>query len=62
MKGSFYESELQLTKQKDDYYLIEKILQTKTQNKKKMSLVKWLGYDKPTWEPSENIKNFDVMG
>jgi hypothetical protein len=59
--GSFYESELQLTKQKDDYYLIEKILDSKTVGKKKYTLVKWLGYDKPTWELTMNIKDFEIM-
>ena len=61
INGSFYENELQLTKQKDDIYLIENILDEKTIKKKKYYLVKWLGYKTPTWEPSENIKNFEEM-
>jgi hypothetical protein len=61
ISGSFYESELQLTKQKEDYYLIEKILDHKTVNKKKYSLVKWLGYDKPSWELTSQIKDFDFL-
>ncbi len=61
ISGSFYDSELQLTKQKDGVFLIEKVLEEKTTKGKKYSLVKWLGYDKPTWEPSSEIKDFDIM-
>ena len=61
IEGSFYESELQKTKQKKDVYLVEKILQKKTVKGKKMVLVKWLGYTEPTWQPEENVKGFNIM-
>ena len=61
VSGSFYDSELQLTKQKDGVFLIEKVLEEKTIKGKKYSLVKWLGYDTPTLEPSSEIKDFDIM-
>jgi transposase InsO family protein len=61
IKGNFYESELQITKQKENFYLIESILDEKTIKKKKYSLVKWLGYDKPTWEPTSEINEIDIM-
>ena len=61
IEGSFYESELQKTKQKKDVYLVEKILQKKTVKGKKMVLVKWFGYTEPTWQPEENVKGFDIM-
>ena len=61
IEGSFYENELQKTKQKEDTYLIESIIDEKTMNKKKYYLVKWLGYKKPTWEPAENIKDLEEM-
>ena len=60
IKGSFYSEELQLTKQKEGVYLIEKILQTKIVKKVKMALVKWVGYNDPkynTWEPYANIEH-----
>jgi hypothetical protein len=61
IEGSFYESELQLTEQKKDFYLVEKVLKTKTEKGKKMALVKWLGYRDPTWEFESNVKDFEVM-
>ena len=61
IKGSFYENELQLTNQKEGHYLVEKILGTKKIKGKEYSHVKWLGYEKPTWELSSNVKNFDIM-
>ena len=41
IEGSFYEKELQKTKNKSDEYIIEKIIKTKN-NK---IYVKWRGYD-----------------
>jgi len=43
IKGSFYEKELQLTKQ-GDTYIVEEILKTKGKGKNKQYLIKWLGY------------------
>lgn len=51
IKGSFYESELTLTKL--DHFQIENILR-KTKNK---VLVKWQGYSEPTWEPRRYIES-----
>ena len=42
--GSFYEEELQKTKQKD-YGLVEKVIKTRTYRGKKQAYVKWLGLD-----------------
>ena len=55
IKCSFYEQELQLSKQK--IYRIEKII--KKDYKKKQALVKWLGYnnDFNSWVPLNQIKN-----
>ena len=55
IKGSFYEEELQLSKQ--HIYRIEKII--KRDYKKKQALVKWLGYnsDYNSWVPLNQIKN-----
>jgi hypothetical protein len=64
IKGSFYEEELQKTKQKEDVYLVEEILGKKKIKGKLYYLVKWLGYKKPTYEPAENIPdngNFDLL-
>ena len=43
IQGSFYEPELQKTKQ-GDTYLVEKVLKTRTVKGQKQHLVKWLGY------------------
>ena len=51
IKGSFYEHELTITKIKE--FDIESILK-KTRNK---VLVKWLGYERPTWEPRKYIES-----
>ena len=51
IKGSFYEHELTLTKIKE--FDIESILQ-KTRNK---VLVKWVDYERPTWEPRKYIES-----
>ena len=59
IKGSFYIEELQKTSQKENIYLVEKILQTKTVKGKKMCLIKWLNYDDKfnSWEPAENVEH-----
>ena len=44
IKGSFYTNELQKTNQKDNVYLIEKVLDEKIVKGQKKYLVKWLGY------------------
>lgn len=58
IEGSFYENELQKTKQKENVFLVEKILETKKDRKGKITkyLVKWIGYEKPTWEPADNFE------
>ena len=61
IEGSFYESELQKTQQKKDVYLVEEILNAKKVKGKKYVLVKWLGYENPTWEPETNVKDFGIM-
>jgi hypothetical protein len=37
-------------------YEVEKILKKKIRKKKVFYLVKWVGYDTPTWEPKSNLK------
>ena len=34
-------------------FIVEKVLQHKFHRKKTLFLVKWLGYNEPTWEPRE---------
>ena len=51
--GKFYEQELSLINKKDDTYRIEKIIRKKNG----MALVKWLGYDSPSWVPVKDIKD-----
>ena len=58
-KGKFYEQKLQ--KNVDQHFLIESILDYKTVNGKRYSLVKWIRYDNSfkSWEPVEKIENID---
>lgn len=48
--GGFYEQEMQRVKY-PDVYLVEKILKRKGHR----MLVKWIGFDKATWEDAKNI-------
>jgi len=55
--GSFYNEELQKTKQ--EHFIIEKIIRKKKIDGIEHGLVKWLGYNKKnnTWIPMKEIKN-----
>jgi hypothetical protein len=53
-KGRFYEQELQKTSDLNDFR-VQKILKYKTVKGKRYALVKWMEYDKSTWEPVENL-------
>ena len=59
IKGCFYDEELQLTKQKENVYLVNKILKNRTRKGVKECLVSWIGYDDTfnSWEPAENIEH-----
>ena len=56
IKGSFYEAELQKTKQ--EIYRIEKVLRKRTRNGIKEVYVKWRGYssDFNSWIPIDNLQ------
>ena len=57
IKGSFYLSELQVV-DKPEEYLVEKVLQSKTVGKRKMYLVKWVGYpnEMNSWVTEDQIR------
>ena len=58
VSGSFYEQEMQKSQQlDDDLYRVEKVLKRKRVKGKEMALIKWAGYDKPTWEYADRIYN-----
>ena len=59
ISGSFYENELQKTSQAEGIYLVEKILQTKTEKGKKKHLVKWIGYSDKfnSWIDDKDLKH-----
>ncbi len=54
---------MNLTKQKDDVYLINKILKTKTIKGRKKYLVNWLGYDEKLqeWIDEDDVKYIKDM-
>ena len=54
--GRFYEAELQAVKD-PDVFLAEEVLQRKKQKGVEMALVKWMGYDKPSWVPASTLSN-----
>jgi hypothetical protein len=65
--GSFYDNELQLTKQPKDVYPVEKIIKSRTKNGKKEHFVKFQGYDDSwnEWLPANqvehNLKNINKL-
>ena len=67
IKGSFYNEELQKTKQKKGVYLIEKIIKTRIYKGKKQNFVKWIGYSdsKNSWidddKTEHNLKNINKV-
>lgn len=38
-------------------YEVERIIDFRIKNHKKFFYVKWKGYNDPTWEPKENLKD-----
>jgi hypothetical protein len=66
--GEFFESSLPRQKLKviqkdsnDNIYEVEKILDHRTRYNKKMYLVKWKGYEEPTWEKIDNFNSMDLI-
>ena len=56
IQGKFYEEELQVLPEKPNIYRIQSILQTKGKDKHKQYLVKWHGYETPTWIYANQIE------
>jgi len=56
--GGFYKEEIQIANNFGKVFKIDKILKEKTQNNKKLYLVRWLGYAKKfdTWLEEDQIK------
>ena len=57
VEGIFYESELQKVLNEDNVFKVESIIKTRTRNKQKEVLVKWLGYPDNfnSWEQASSI-------
>lgn len=55
IKGSFYAKELQLAT--TDAYRIERVLRVRTNKGRKEALVKWVGYNDPTWIDYKSIQS-----
>ncbi len=58
IKGSFYDQELQKTKDAEAF-LIDKVLETRTKNRKKEHLVSWLGWPEKynSWVADKDLKD-----
>lgn len=57
VRGSFYENEMLKSQQREDVFLVEKVLKVNKRKGKPISyLVKWLGYKDPTLEPAEEFE------
>ena len=50
--GQVAESDREL---QDPVFLVERLLQKKIIRKRMYYLVKWVGFEEPTWEPHDNI-------
>lgn len=59
---SFTADQLEPAKEKEERYIVEKIVDKRTRNKKIEYLVKWKGYNNSenTWEPIQNLKDDDL--
>ena len=56
ISGKFYKEELQVIPEKPNIYRIQSILQSKGNGKYKQYLVKWHGYEEPTWIYANQIQ------
>jgi len=45
----------------DDVYYIDRIVDAKVENDQQFYLVKWVGFDNPTWEPASNIDDNNTI-
>ena len=67
IEGSWYNEELKKTGQKENVYLVEKVIKTRKIKGKKQYFVKWTGYDEKynSWVNEEdldhNFKNIDKL-
>ena len=57
ISGKFYKEELQVIPEKPNIYQIQSILQSKGNGKYKQYLVKWHGYEEPTWIYTNQIQH-----
>ena len=48
---------VELLPDEDPYYKVEEVLDSRIYHKKLQYLVRWTGYQDPTWEPFENLEN-----
>jgi hypothetical protein len=53
------ESEIEEETETEDVYEVEKILSHKGEGKRRMYLVKWEGWEEPTWEAACNLTYFE---
>ena len=45
----------------EEEYLVEEIVEERKRRNRKEYLVKWLGYQEPTWEPQENVEDTEAL-
>lgn len=61
IKGSFYAHELLKVDNPQQMHRIEKVLRTKIVKGRKLALVKWFGYTKPTWINFNELKPINTV-
>ena len=55
VRGKFYDLELQVLPERPDIYRIESVLREKGKGRNKQLLVKWYGYDEPSWIKASDL-------
>lgn len=56
-----YEPPAILNDEGEEEFEVESIVRARTTRGKRQVLVKWTGYDQPTWEPLEALKNTEAL-
>src|SRR5437868_12296147 len=45
----------------EEEHIVDEVLDARTRRNKLQYLVKWTGYDNPTWEPAEDVNSLQAI-